>query len=168
MVFYWLSIFIAKNSIFVEFIVNFRSWHLKKFCSLEVTLTRLFQVFFCDLLRSIKGTQSFRDNRCSARVTSAATYGLRYLMLTSVPSFIGMSTSAPCKMKFILRIISRIHFTYYTYAEVNEVFRNLCRSSCAEVHLCRSSFIRSFHRKCVLCKFPRSVCCEFFQFLVKL
>ena len=30
-------------------------------------------------------------------------------------------------------------------AEVNEIFRNLCRSSCAEVHPCRSSVTRREH-----------------------
>ena len=42
-------------------------------------------------------------------------------MLTSAPSSIGKLTSAQCKM--------------ITCAEVNEFFRNLCRSSCAEVRL---------------------------------
>ena len=28
-------------------------------------------------------------------------------------------------------------------AEVNEIFRNLCRNSCVEVHPCRSSVTRS-------------------------
>ena len=49
-------------------------------------------------------------NRCSA-----PTCVLRHLILTSAPSSIGMLTSAPCK---------RI-----TCAEVNEIFRNLCRGS---------------------------------------
>ena len=50
---------------------------------------------------------------------------LRHQSLTSAPSSIGMLTSAPCKK--------------ITCAEVNEIFQNLCRSSCAEVHPCRSS-----------------------------
>ena len=69
-------------------------------------------------------------NRCSARVTSAPTCGLRHQMFTSAPSSIGMLTSAPWKK--------------ITCAEVNEIFRNWCRSSCAEVHPCRSSIARFY------------------------
>ena len=65
-------------------------------------------------------------NRCSARVTSAPTCGLRHQMLTSAPSSIGILTSAQCKT--------------ITCAEIIEFFRNLFRSSGAEVHPCRSSF----------------------------
>ena len=39
-----------------------------------------------------------KGNRCSARVTSAATCGLRHLTLTSASSSIEMITSASCKM----------------------------------------------------------------------
>ena len=56
---------------------------------------------------------TLRDNRCSAQVTSAPTCGLRNLILTSAPS-------------------TKFHSLYVPK----------CRSSCAEVHPCRSSFTR--------------------------
>ena len=34
------------------------------------------------------------------------------------------------------------------FAEVNEIVRDLCRSSCAEVHPCRSSITRSYAGCC--------------------
>jgi len=74
------------------------------------------------------GQSMFSTSNFDTEVTSAPTSGLRHLMLTSAPSSIEMVISARCK---------RI-----TCAEVNEIFRNLCRSSCAEVHPCRSSLAR--------------------------
>ena len=52
----------------------------------------------------------FRGNRCSARVTSAPSCGLRHLMLTSAPSLIEMLTSAPCE--------------WITCAEVNDLYQS--------------------------------------------
>ena len=61
----------------------------------------------------------FGTSNFGTAVTSEPSCGLRHLMLTSAPSLIEMLTSAPCE---------RI-----TCAEVNEIFQNLCRSSCAKV-----------------------------------
>ena len=65
-------------------------------------------------------------NRCSARVTSAPSCGLRHLMLTSAPSLIEMLTSAPCKRITCAEVNDLPNLIC---AEVNKNFQNLCRSS---------------------------------------
>ena len=72
----------------------------------------------------------FGTSNFSTAVTSAPSCGLWHQMLTSTPNSIEMLTSAPWKSS-VPKLL--------TWAEVNI----WCRSSCAEVNPCRSSFTRN-------------------------
>ena len=61
-------------------------------------------------------------------------------MSTLTPSFIGILTSANVRWLRVPKLIC---------AEVDEIFQNLCRCSCAEVHPCRSPFTRKMSNQVV-------------------
>ena len=75
------------------------------------------------------GLSMFGTSNSGTDVTSAPSCELRHRMFNSAPSSVENLTSAPCKI-----CVSKL----MTFAEVND----LCRSSYAKVHPCRSSFSR--------------------------